>query len=652
MFNSRNPAYRFPTGAVPNCLAVHFKITMPRDLHCSAARLHVRSDAAGKEQILGMFWCGMNGDQYEWWECHFAAPEAGLFFYWFDVDTWRGTLKMTRGRAGEGTLQGGNDLWQLTVYDRNYTVPDWLAGGIIYQIFPDRFYRSGEEKQGVPADRRLHESWNEKPDWEPNAEGKVTNSDYFGGDLRGIGEKLGYLKSLGVTCIYLNPIFESHSNHRYDTADYTKIDPLLGTEEDFRKLCADAKKLGIRILLDGVFSHTGSDSVYFNRGGRYPEPGAYQSQQSPYYSWYRFRRWPDDYECWWDFLTLPNVDELNPEYRRYINGRGGVIQKWLKAGASGWRLDVADELPDRFLDDLRIAAKSQDPQSLIAGEVWEDASNKAAYGVRRRYLQGNQLDSVMNYPFRNAVIGFLTGGNPTDAMEQILSIVENYPPQVLRVLMNNIGTHDTERALTALAGEPLRGHGRHWQSTAHLTRDRRKRGVRLLRLASLMQYTLPGVPCLYYGDEAGMEGYRDPFNRDPFPWGSEDAELLAWYRRLGEFRAKCSCLREGEIHPVSADGSLLAYERSDADMRLLCVFNNADAAASLYVSGEWRGASAFAGTVPDSRNELKLEPLGCAALVLKKPVPAPVEKSVPGKRKLEVASVSETDPLEREEAAK
>lgn len=617
MFNSRNPVYRYPTGAVEDRLAVHFKITLPRDLRCSAARLMVRNDADGTEQTMGMFWCGMNGEQFEWWECHFAAPEPGLYFYWFTFDTWRGTLKMTRGFGGEGTLQGGDSLWQLTVYDRSFKTPDWLAGGIVYQIFPDRFYCSGTPKKGVPDDRKLHKSWGEKPDWEPDEKGKITNRDYFGGDLRGIGQKLGYLKSLGVTCLYLNPIFESHSNHRYDTADYTKIDPMLGTEADFRVLCEKARGMGIRILLDGVFSHTGSDSVYFNREGRYPGPGAYQSQSSLYSPWYRFRKWPDDYDCWWDFVTLPNVDECNPEYDRYINGPQGVIRKWLRAGASGWRLDVADELPDAFLDHLRAAAKAEDSGALIAGEVWEDASNKTAYGARRRYLLGEQLDSVMNYPFRSAVLDFLTGGNAADCMEQILTIVENYPPQVLRILMNNIGTHDTERALTALAGEPLRGHGRHWQSMTRLTRERRRRGLALLREASLMQYTLPGVPCLYYGDEAGMEGYRDPFNRGTFPWGQEDPGLLSWYRRLGKLRAGCSCLREGDFLPLAADGSVLAYVRRDADESLLCAFNNAEEEKSLSVPPEWGKARPLIGEHPDADHSLRLGPFGCAALLLK-----------------------------------
>lgn len=615
MFNSRNPVYRCPTGAVANGVPVHFKITMPRYLQCSAAKLLVKDEATGEEQTLNLFWCGMNGEEKEWWECHFAASKPGLYFYSFLVETKQGVLPLLRGKGGEGTLQGtAGSVWQLTVYDRGFETPDWLAGGILYQIFPDRFFNSGKRKENIPQDRRMHQNWREQPDWAPNSDGKITNSDYFGGDLNGIEEKLDYLKLLGVTCIYLNPIFEAHSNHRYNTADYSKIDPLLGNEADFKSLCAAAEKNGIHILLDGVFNHTGSDSVYFNREKRYPEAGAYNAKESPYYPWYTFQNWPEKYDCWWDFVTLPTVNKQNTEYQEYINGEGGIVQKWLGAGASGWRLDVADELPDAFLENLRRAAKEKDSDALILGEVWEDASNKTAYGERRRYLLGSQLDSVMNYPFRSAILGFLTGENPADMMEIILNILENYPPQVTRLLMNHIGTHDTPRAITVLAGEPQRGHGRHWQSETHLTKERRRKGVRLLRLASLLQYTLPGVPCIYYGDEAGMEGYSDPFNRGGYPWGGEDGELIRWYQRLGSIRKACSCLKDGDFIPLFAGDGCMVYVRSDHTDSILCALNAGNQSRSVSVPAQWHGAEPVIGSLPQENNTLILEPAGCVLL--------------------------------------
>ena len=566
MFHSRNPKYRAPTGAVEAGSPVHFRITLPRELSCSAARLIMERE--GDPAIIqDMFWCGMNGENREWWECDFTPEDTGLYFYQFEASTCRGVQRLSRGERGWAVF-GGTWRWGLGVYQAGFETPSWLEGGVMYQIFPDRFFKSDQEKTGLPAGRTYHQDWYEQPDWRPNEQGRVTNSDFFGGDLRGIAEKLPYLKSLGVTCLYLNPVFESHSNHRYDTADYSKIDPLLGTEEDFTALCQAAADLNIQVLIDGVFSHTGSDSVYFNREGRYESAGAYNSPESPYYPWYNFQNWPDQYESWWGFDTLPNVNETDESYNAFINGEDGIVRRWLRAGASGWRLDVADELPDPFIDKLSAAAKAEDPEALVLGEVWEDASNKAAYGVRRRYLLGGQLDSVMNYPFRDAIFAFLLGGDPKAFAEAVENIVENYPPQCLRLLMNHIGTHDTERALTVLGGEPAGSRGREWQSGQTLNQRQRETGVARLKLAAMLQYLLPGVPCLYYGDEAGLEGYRDPFNRACYPWGREDAELLDWYRALGKMRAEQkSILARGGYRTLRAEGNLLVMERYRLSVR-------------------------------------------------------------------------------------
>ena len=494
----------------------------------------------------------------------------------------------------------------------------------MYQIFPDRFYKSQQPKENIPSGRTFHSDWSQQPVWAPNEQGVITNTDFFGGDLRGIQEKLPYLKELGVTCLYLNPIFESHSNHRYDTADYSKIDPLLGNEEDFRSLCAEAKKRGIRVLVDGVFSHTGSDSVYFNREGRYPTQGAYNSQQSPYYPWYTFRQWPQNYECWWNFETLPNVKETEPSFNEYINGENGIIRKWLRAGASGWRLDVADELPDQFLDNLAAAAKAESPDAVVLGEVWEDASNKTAYGVRRRYLLGGQLDTVMIYPFRDAIFAFLLGGDPRNFAESVESIVENYPPQCLRLLMNHIGTHDTERALTVLGGEPAGNRGREWQAAQSLTPEQRDTALKRLRLASLIQYLLPGVPCLYYGDEAGMEGYRDPFCRGAYPWGREGKNLLQWYKGLGMLRAQeKAILGKGSYRTLYADGNLLAFERfvftEDARHSLTLVVNRSSRPQSILKAGlDMEGGTLLLGETLESVHVLS--PYGFSLTKFQRPV--------------------------------
>lgn len=616
-FNSRSPRYRSPVGAVAAGSRVHFKITLPRHMSCSAAYLLVQKES-GETVCLDMFWCGMNGEDAEWWECHFAPDETGLFFYHFELRTQRGRSVLTKDIGGEARA-GGREMWQLTVYDAKFKTPDWLSGGLMYQIFPDRFFCSGKKKRALPAGRTLHENWLDTPDWRPNGSGTITNTDFFGGDLEGIRQKLPYLKTLGVTCLYLNPIFESHSNHRYDTANYEKIDPLLGDEADFKALCREAAHLNIRIVLDGVFSHTGSDSVYFNREGRYGDSGAYRTQASPYYPWYTFRHWPDDYECWWNFITLPNVREENPAYDGYINGDTGIIRRWLSLGASGWRLDVADELPDTFIDHVRSAAKAERPDALVLGEVWEDASNKTAYGVRRRYLLGNQLDSVMNYPFRDSILGFLLGEHASLMMDRIETIAENYPPEVLRILMNHIGTHDTERVLTVLGGDEVGAHGREWQNSYRLSPERREIAMSRLRLAALLQYTLPGVPCVYYGDEIGMEGCRDPFNRSCYPWGQEDVSLLAWYRYLGEFRTEnLDILRDGKLRAVWAHGPILSFERyvetKTGELALFIAVNrSADNAA---VPADYADAKFLFGT-PYSA-DFKLPPYGFTVLRLQR----------------------------------
>ncbi|MBQ4626029.1 MAG: glycoside hydrolase family 13 protein, partial [Clostridia bacterium] len=374
-------------------------------------------------------------------------------------------------------------------------------------------------------------------------------------------------------CIYLNPVFQAQSNHRYDTADYEKTDSLLGSEKDFSSLCKKAKEKGIEIVLDGVFSHTGSDSKYFNKNGNYGCDGAYNSKSSPYYGWYRFKNYPDEYDCWWGVDILPEIDEENDDYIEYIAGENGILRKWIRAGAKGWRLDVADELPDKFLDSLRNAVKAEDSEGYILGEVWEDASNKISYGARRRYLLGQQLDSVMNYPFADALIAFATDGRAEGFNDRIAEICENYPKDAVDCLMNHIGTHDTCRVLNRLAtlGKYRSSHLERY--SGGLSDEERERGRRLLRLISSMQFTLPGVPCIYYGDEAGIEGGEDPFNRGCYPWGKEDKELIEHYKFLGRLRKEHGAFAQGEFIPVSAALGCVAYERKGENERIMTVAN-------------------------------------------------------------------------------
>lgn len=593
-FNSRSPFHKTPFGAVKQGEKITFKVVLPRSLSCSGVELVIKKDGAG-EMRFPFFWLSMQGESEEWWCLDYVQNETGLYFYRFEYTTPWGKIAIRKNSGSCGLLSGGKNDFQLTVFEKDFQTPKWLKGNIIYQIFPDRFYCSGAEKENVPADRVLRSDWGGEPCWRPNECGKVLNNDYFSGDLEGIKEKLPYLKSLGVGCIYLNPIFEAQSNHRYDTSDYEKVDSVLGTEDSLKELCAEAEKLGISIILDGVFSHTGDDSRYFNRRGRYDTVGAYQSEKSPFFSWYTFRSWPYDYKCWWNFETLPEVNEENESFINFITGENGVARRWLKAGVRGWRLDVADELPDKFLDEFRKAVKSEKSDALILGEVWEDASNKCSYSQRRRYLQGAQLDSVMNYPFSEAILSFIRSGIVEGFSEKILTVLENYPKCVVDVLMNHIGTHDTMRAITALAGESCEGRDRLWQSERALSFEQYERGVRLLKIAAAIQYTLPGVPSLYYGDEAGMQGYKDPFNRVCYPWGSENQDLLSYYKKLGEIRKECHCLKEGTFFTVSEMLSCLAFTRQDKTDRIFVVVNRNEQEIDYYLPEEWKNAQSLLG---------------------------------------------------------
>lgn len=488
------------------------------------------------------------------WSVTLFLRDPGLYFYCFQIGgKYAGCGK---NRCLEFTEQSIN-YYQILIFDEEFSTPDWFKGGIMYQIFPDRFYKSGDLPVG--NGKWLHKSWNEKPEYRPNEQGKVLNNDFFGGNFRGIVEKLDYLKSLNVSVLYLNPIFQAYSNHRYDTGDYKKTDPLLGTEEDFAMLVEECAKRGIKIMLDGVFNHTGDDSRYFNKYGTYDELGAYQSKDSKYYAWYTFTQYPNKYDSWWGIDCLPAVNENCNSYVDFITGEEGVLRHWLKYDLAGFRLDVADELPDEFIVKIRNAVKTKNPQALVLGEVWEDASNKIAYSKRRKYFQGSELDSVMNYPLKNAIIHYVTSRDTTVLRNTIAMLRDNYPKTVLDSLMNILGTHDTVRILTAFGGVPAKTKDE--MNVLKMDAETRARAKERLKIASVILFTLPGVPCIYYGDEIGMEGYSDPFCRMPFQWNNIDEELLAHYRRLSEIRTKLSVFKDAEYHELFHDENCLIYER-------------------------------------------------------------------------------------------
>ena len=484
--------------------------------------------------------------------------------------------------------------FQLTVYRPREVKPEWFTSGIVYQIFPDRYRRGNDWREraraaghlhgndsadGIPGPRRrVVGNWDTDPSYEKDADGRVVAWDFYGGTLEGVRGDLRRLADMGVTVIYLNPIFEARSSHRYDTADFMRVDAMLGDEEGFSRLCREAGELGISIVLDGVFNHVGADSRYFNRYETYPEPGAWQAHEaeevatgnseageavSPYADWFTFN---DDgtYEAWWGVDDLPAVNETNPGYQNFITGPDGVVRHWLAAGARGWRLDVADELSDEFIEDIKSAALAERPDALVLGEVWEDASNKISYGKLRRYLLGSELDSAMNYPFRTAVLDFLLGNvSAADAAESLMQIAENYPPEAMAAALNLLSSHDRPRLMSVLGDALDHPEGQPWPDDfpGRLNRGERNMAKGRFWLAVLLQMTYEGVPSIYYGDEVGMEGLSDPYNRGPFPWVSGDRDCRTMYRNVIQLRQALPVLTTGSMRPISCGDDVLGWWR-------------------------------------------------------------------------------------------
>ena len=560
LYDSRQTLYKTPFGTLTPGQECTLNIHVPASVQATSVTCELLYDDQSPAQAVKMEF-KMKKGAYEIFQGKFSIEQPALYFYFFRVHTRLGDFRLYK--QGDDTNMEAGDLWQLSCVPGDFTTPEWAQGAIIYQVFPDRFHAAGKvDLTGKLEPYTVHKNWFEDVEWRPNDQGEVLNNDFYGGNFKGITEKMDYIASLGTTILYMNPISKSFSSHRYDTGDYKTPDPMLGTEKDFAELCRAAHARGIKVVLDGVYSHTGSNSLYFNRQGAFDSQGAFQTQDSPYYSWYTFYEWPMNYHSWWDFNTLPTVNKMDPEFIKYIiTDEDSVVAHWMKLGADGYRLDVADELPDEFIKLLRDRIKSIKPDTLLMGEVWEDASNKMAYGKRRRYFTGGELDSVMNYPFRTAIINFMRGWDSGRGFkEAVMSIVENYPPQVVACNMNLLGTHDTPRILTALVDD-FDG-SREEKSKRRLSRNNLEVARDRLMMASFLQYTLPGSPSLYYGDEALMEGYKDPFNRRTYPWGWEDWEMLNHFKRLGQVRKSHSALRLGDIRFFEAGDKHLGYTRT------------------------------------------------------------------------------------------
>lgn len=607
--DSRNRLYRAPFGAVRVGTTVQLSIDVGGTTGASCT-LRTWIDGVGEDffPMTGETMYGFDGAPFTRFTCEYTAKVQAQVWYTFVIERPDGQVARygTQGNAtgGEGALaesQQQPSSYQLTVYKPRTTRPSWFSHGIVYQIFPDRYRRGADWRErareaislhtnngadGTPGvGRRVVSDWNTEATYEKDDQGRIVAWDFYGGTLQGIKAELPHLADMGISVLYLNPIFEARSNHRYDTADYLQIDTMLGTEDDFKDLCAEAETYGISIMLDGVFNHVGSDSRYFNRFNTYAEPGAWQAHEaelaagaesaevkanaslskeiSPYREWFSFN---DDgtYEAWWGVDDLPAVQEAMPSYREFINGENGVVRHWLRAGAKGWRLDVADELPDSFIEEIKSAALAERSDVMVLGEVWEDASNKIAYSQLRRYLLGDELDSAMNYPFRTAVLDFLMGKMSAGiAADMLMSLAENYPPMAQNTQLNLLSSHDRPRLMSVLGGALDHPEWEPWPDDfpGRLTPEQRGLAKARFWLAVLMQMTYRGVPSIYYGDELGMEGLSDPYNRGPYPWGAGDKDCATMYRNVIQLRRSIPVLTTGIVRPFASGEDVLGWWR-------------------------------------------------------------------------------------------
>ncbi len=593
-------------GAFSRAMGLDFFITTEGDTSpaIQAVTMVIHGDGWGKEKSVWAEY-GLTQEKENTWHmtlsmdglCQALFPEEnamdGLCYYHYrvetDNETWYYGGEEPERLVPLTEFQGER---QLLVYDEHYTAPQGFGNGIIYHVFVDRFSSSYAPGSGVCRSfQNQKPTAAANPDWEngipqfgayPGAQ--IPNNVFFGGDLWGVAEKLDYIAALGTGTIYLSPVFTAASNHKYDTGDYLTVDPMFGGDEALAHLCREAKKRGIRILLDGVFNHTGSDSVYFNREGHFSSLGAYQSKESPYADWYTFFAYPDEYESWWGVKVLPRVNSDEESYRRFLFDK--VIPKWMDIGVYGWRLDVADELSDAFLTELRQCVRAKNPDGAVIGEVWEDATDKVSYGKRRLYLHGNGLDGVMNYPLREAVIAWILRGDENALRRGTERLYRRYPKWASDNQMNFLGTHDTLRILTALAGEAEGVHTNAELSQMRMTAEERALGMTRLQAAYALLTAMPGVPCVFYGDEVGMEGYRDPFCRRPFPWhkltaGSQEEALLTYYRRIGCIRRQETVLHDGTMRLLSVDDKAVLFVREpwkgEAHRILVCVNRGTEA---------------------------------------------------------------------------
>ncbi|HEY1127831.1 MAG TPA: alpha-amylase family glycosyl hydrolase [Roseateles sp.] len=609
-FDSRSAEAKTPFGAQPAGTEISFSVAndvpglKQATLVIERRRLSGNQEQLDYEPLARIAMTPQPNGQGRRFSARYRFTDIGVYGYWFELETDEGryalqnntdTVYWTRekGAMGAATVEPlparakRIRRYRQTIYAPDFKVPDWARDVVYYYVFPERF-RNGNKANdprpggGRPQDRyqdrdvERHASWNEKPFKPGSGDGSdaLYNNDFFGGDLAGLIEKLDYIQRLGANAIYLTPVFRAPSNHKYDAADYKQIDPAFGTNDDFVRLCAEAAKRGIRVIPDTSLNHVGADSPYFNRYLNFPRGGAFDGGKpnpaSPYHGWFKFRpqeRNPDrQYQGWVGVADLPEIDKDSPSFRAYAyRDADSVTNYWLDRGAAGWRMDVAPWVPDDFWREWRLAVKARKPDALTVAETWFDAS---------KHLLGDMFDSTMNYIFRNAVLDYAAGKPATQAYANLELIREAYPPQALFALMNLLSTHDQARAL------------HHFGYRDDGNAEALKLAKQRLRLAVFFQMTYPGSPTIYYGDEVGLGGGDDPYNRAPYPWADEggqpDLALLADFRRLTKLRHDLPVLRHGALGaPLHIDEHVVVLARRDGNQWAITATNNSPEARTV-----------------------------------------------------------------------
>ena len=475
--------------------------------------------------------------------------------------------------SGDNSVTDG-ECWKMSV---NFNVPDWAKGAIMYHIFVDKYRRTYSLKKEPITRRKIHKNWDEPSLCGPDDDGNWTR-DFHCGDLKGISDTIKYLKELGVEIIYLSPIVESQSTHRYDAADYKKVDSYAGTNQMLKELCQKAHQNGIRIVLDAVFNHTGNDSVYFNQFGTYDSIGAYQVEKdekykglkSPYSEYYKkyCHYGIHDFEYWWGMGNLPVCDGNSKKWRDFICGNGGVIDTWFELGIDGLRLDVADELSDEFIEEVHNAVTRNKPDGFILGEVWEQNP------MNRGYISSTKgMHSIMNYQLVDGLIRFYKYSDIWKLDRVLKDIFTEYPTETIQTLMNFTSTHDISRAIEIFGGNDFNQYSQwgwdliqeknnpEWIKQHQMTKEEYLYGKMTYKSYCFALTFLPGIFSIFYGDEVGTKGIGNLVNRAPYPWGKRDKDLLKYFRELGKIRKKEQFLRTAEFRKIKIDHEQFVFER-------------------------------------------------------------------------------------------